>query len=55
MANKFLKVKCPECGGEQITFSRPAMKVNCLICGKELAEPKASKPEIKAKITKSMH
>jgi len=37
--SKFLKVKCPDCGTEQIIFSKAAHKVYCLVCGKLLAEP----------------
>ena len=47
--SKFLKVKCDDCGSEQIVFSNPAMDVKCLVCGKTLVEPGASKPNMIAK------
>ena len=25
---QFVKVKCPDCGNEQVAFNRPASKVN---------------------------
>lgn len=45
---KFLKVKCSSCGSEQKIFSAAASKVNCVVCNKELASPRASKSKIKA-------
>jgi small subunit ribosomal protein S27e len=34
---EFLKVKCSECGNEQIVFSKPAEDVECLVCDELLA------------------
>ena len=48
--SKFLKVKCEDCGNEQIVFNRPAMNVRCLVCGNTLIECKGSVGELKAKI-----
>ncbi len=50
--SKFLKVKCNDCGSEQIMFGNAASKVACLVCGKLLAEPKGGKTKILAKIIK---
>jgi len=52
--SKFLKVKCDDCGSEQIVFSNPAMEVKCLVCGKALVEPGASKPNMLAKKFKAI-
>jgi len=49
---KFLRVKCHGCGNEQTIFSAAATKVKCLACGTIMAEPKASRAEIKAKVLK---
>lgn len=38
-ANKFIKIKCPECGNEQITFTRASSNVSCHICGAEIIKP----------------
>ncbi|AEH06403.1 30S ribosomal protein S27e [Methanothermococcus okinawensis] len=48
--SRFLRIQCPDCGTEQIIFGCPATVVKCITCGKTLAEPKASKGLIKAKI-----
>jgi len=48
--SRFLKVQCPECGNEQVIFGCPATVVKCIACGRVIAEPRASKGLIKAKI-----
>ena len=48
--SKFLKVKCTKCRNEQIIFSKVAMEVKCLVCGKVLAEPTGGAADIKAKV-----
>lgn len=50
--SKFLKIKCEDCGSEQIAFSHPAMEVKCLVCGKTLIQPGASNPIILSKKVK---
>lgn len=48
--SKFLKVKCTKCRNEQITFSKPAMQVLCLVCGSVLATPTGGQADFKTKI-----
>ncbi|HET6405489.1 MAG TPA: 30S ribosomal protein S27e [Candidatus Thermoplasmatota archaeon] len=36
---KFVRVKCKDCEGEQIVFSKAATRVACNVCGATLAEP----------------
>jgi len=48
--SKFLRVKCPECGNEQILFSHATTKVKCNICGTILAEPRGGKAKTKGEI-----
>ena len=50
--SRFLKVKCNDCGSEQVVFGSSASTVKCLVCGKILVEPAAGKSKIMAKITK---
>ncbi len=35
----FVKVKCEDCGNEQITFLTVSSLVSCNVCGAKLAEP----------------
>ena len=48
--SKFIKIRCPKCNNEQITFGKTATKVDCLVCGKVLAEPTGGKSRVKARI-----
>ena len=48
--SSFVRVKCPKCGNEQIVFSNVVNKVNCNVCGTELAEPSGGKAKIKGEI-----
>lgn len=48
--SNFLKVKCIDCGNEQIIFDHAASNVQCIICSKTLVKPKGGKSEIVAQI-----
>jgi len=48
--SRFLRVKCPSCGNEQIIFEKPATRVTCRICDQVLAEPRGGKGKILAEI-----
>ena len=50
--SRFIQVRCPDCGNEQIIFSHAASVVRCNICGAVLAEPTGGKAKIKAEIVK---
>jgi len=48
--SKFLRVKCPDCGNEQILFSNATTPVHCNVCGVTLAEPSGGKAVVKGEI-----
>jgi small subunit ribosomal protein S27e len=48
--SNFVRVKCLKCGNEQIVFSSVTNKVNCNVCGTELAEPSGGKARIRGEI-----
>ncbi len=48
--SKFVKIRCPKCKNEQITFGKSATTVKCLVCAKQLVEPTGGKSRIKARI-----
>ncbi len=52
--SKFLVVKCPKCGNEQIIFNKAATVVRCNTCGEILARPTGSKAEILGKVVESL-
>ncbi|MCX8161776.1 MAG: 30S ribosomal protein S27e [Candidatus Bathyarchaeota archaeon] len=47
---RFLRVKCPSCGNEQVIFEKPTVRVMCRICDQVLAEPRGDKGKILAEI-----
>ncbi|HIH37355.1 30S ribosomal protein S27e [Candidatus Woesearchaeota archaeon] len=48
--SKFIKIRCPKCKNEQVTFGKSASQVKCLVCGKLLSKPTGGKSKIKARI-----
>lgn len=48
--SKFIKIRCPKCKNEQITFGKSATYVKCLVCGKPLTDPTGGKSRVKARI-----
>ena len=48
--SRFIRVKCPDCGNEQLLFSHASNVVKCNVCGAVLAEPAGGKAEIKGEI-----
>ena len=47
---RFLKVRCKECGNEQIIFERASIVVHCNVCDAVLARPTGGKAEILGEI-----
>ncbi len=48
--SRFLKVKCVDCGNEQIIFGSAKSVVKCVICEKTLCESGGGKAKITTKI-----
>ncbi|MEA3430561.1 MAG: 30S ribosomal protein S27e [Nanoarchaeota archaeon] len=48
--SKYVKIRCPKCKNEQITFGKASTDVKCLVCGKILANPTGGKVKIKARV-----
>lgn len=48
--SKYLRVKCPDCGNEQVVFNQATNKVKCNVCSAVLAEPRGGKAAIKGEI-----
>lgn len=48
--SKFFRVKCPDCENEQVVFEKASTVVDCVVCGKILAEPAGGKADVKAEI-----
>jgi len=50
MVNDFVKIRCNDCGNEQIVFKRAATTVTCHVCGSTLITPKGGVGEIKGEV-----
>jgi len=50
--SRFLLVRCPNCGNEQVVFSHSTFPARCLICGTQLVIPRGGKAKIQAQILK---
>ena len=48
--SRFLRVKCLNCGNQQIVFGCAATDVQCLVCGKTLLQSTGGKARILTKI-----
>ncbi|MCE5296706.1 MAG: 30S ribosomal protein S27e [Euryarchaeota archaeon] len=48
--NNFVKIKCADCGNEQIAFKKPASNVTCHVCGSTLIKPLGGQGEIKGQL-----
>ena len=50
LLTKFLKVRCSDCGNEQLVYSHASTTVRCQVCSKTLAVPRGGKAEVKATV-----
>lgn len=52
--SKFLRVKCPKCGNEQIVFNSASNFVRCTVCEEILAEPTGGRARIKGEVVQTL-
>ncbi len=52
--SRFMKVKCKDCGSEQVTFNRATVRVNCQVCGATLLEPKGGLATVKGDVVETI-
>jgi small subunit ribosomal protein S27e len=48
--SRFLKVKCNDCGNEQVIFGCAATNIKCIVCEKDIAVPTGGKTLVKTEI-----
>ncbi|MFZ2455988.1 MAG: 30S ribosomal protein S27e [Candidatus Altiarchaeia archaeon] len=48
--SRFLKVKCNDCGNEQVIFGCASSPIKCIVCEKMLAVPTGGKTQVKTEI-----
>ena len=49
-SSRFVKIRCPKCKNEQITFGKSSSEVKCLVCNKILVSSTGGKSKIRARI-----
>jgi len=54
MPRSFLSVECQECGNQQNVYSHAATKVECMVCGEAVLEPRGGRAEIKADVLEEL-
>jgi len=52
--SRFIRVKCPDCGNEQVIFDHATSQIKCNVCGTILAEPTGGKANTKGEIVASL-
>ncbi|MEM4246224.1 MAG: 30S ribosomal protein S27e [Candidatus Bathyarchaeia archaeon] len=50
----FLRVKCRNCGNEQILFDRASTSVKCAVCDETLAMPTGGKATIHGEVVQEL-
>lgn len=50
IGNKFIRIKCKDCGNEQVTYTKISSVVVCNICNATLARPTGGTLELAAEI-----
>lgn len=50
--SRFIRVKCPNCGNEQVIFIHATFPVRCLSCGTQLAYNTGGKAKIVGEIVR---
>jgi len=50
--SRFVKVRCPSCGNEQIIFDHASFPARCLVCGTILVVPTGGKAKILGDVVK---
>lgn len=50
--SKFVLIRCPSCGNEQVVFSHATFPVRCLICGAQLVRPTGGRARLQAQFLK---
>lgn len=54
VGNRFIKIKCPDCSNEQITYSKISSPVTCNICGNTIARPTGGTLETTSEIAEDV-
>ncbi len=54
MPGNFIRVRCAECGNEQVIFSKVASDVACASCGEPIATPTGGHATLTAEVVETI-
>ncbi len=52
--SRFIKIRCPDYGNEQVTSSHAATVARCLVCNRVLAQPTGGKTRLARHVIKAL-
>lgn len=50
--SRFLRIKCPSCGNEQVVFDHATFPVKCFVCSSLLVVPTGGKAKVLGEIVR---
>uniref|UniRef100_A0A7J3ZJT3 Small ribosomal subunit protein eS27 n=1 Tax=Fervidicoccus fontis TaxID=683846 RepID=A0A7J3ZJT3_9CREN len=50
--SRFMLVRCPSCGNEQVVFSHATFPARCIVCGHQLLTSRGGKARVNAQLVK---
>lgn len=50
--SRFIRIRCPQCGNEQVIFDHATFPVRCFICGTQLVRSTGGKAEVIGEVIK---
>lgn len=53
--SKFLAVRCPNCGNEQVVFSHATFPARCIICGTQLVSSTGGKCKLHGQVVRVLY
>lgn len=53
--SRFLVIRCPNCGNEQVVFSHATFPARCIICGTQLVTPTGGKAKLNGQIVRVLY
>jgi small subunit ribosomal protein S27e len=53
--SRFLKIKCLNCGAEQVVFGCATIEVKCFVCDKQLVQSTGGKSRVLTKISEVLN
>lgn len=53
--SRFLVIRCPNCGNEQVVFSHATFPIRCIICGTQLVTPTGGRAKLNGQVIRVLY